>query len=471
MLDKLFEQRKNKADGHARAWAYYDSEARPRWLNKALDDFFKDNRNYIQNWIAVIVDAITDRLIIDGFTAGDNEAAEEALGEIWDRFGLEEHAAQVHQDVAVTGEGFMLYEEGDNGPVISRQEPGYMAALYEDGADPERMTATAKFYVADGKRRAIVWTEQTIDYYVGPNEKDIASESTDYTLEDSRANDYGAIPVFHFRRTMRRVSPDFDKVIPLQDSLNKAFILLGMVVERAARNVSWIAGGDDRDIPELHPGDVIGLPIDGKMGQLAGDDPAKMLAVIDNISLAMASISRTPRHYFSAADAQAPSGEALQAMESPLIRKVEGYHTRLSPAWTRLIGFAARQSGVAVENANISVTWRNPRTTLVISQAMARKTNVDAGIPLRFQLREEGYRENELDLLLIDREAERPVELDEAALEQMYAQVTQRTERIIEPAVASAIQSIADAALDEVTKPGRLERITRAIQQQQGAES
>ena len=463
-LEALFEQRRELAKSHKRAWAYYHNEANPPWMNQGLQQFFRKNSNYRQNWISVIVDAITDRLIVDGFDAGNNATATEQIETLWDRMRLSEHAAQVHQDVVTTGEGYVLYERDGDRQVMSRQDPECMAALYDDDIDPQKLTAAAKFYIDDDRRKAIVWTDTEVQHYETGN-SDAPSTADDYRLTETEVNEYGVIPVFHFRRSMRRVLPDFYSVIPLQDSLNKTFVMLGVVTEIGACKVRYIKGeGETADMPEILPGDTIGLGEGQDIGELEGDDPGRWLKVIDSLALAMASTTRTPRHFFSAAEGNIPSGEALQAMEAPLIRKVEGYHTRLEHSWIAAMGFFARVNGVAVDDSEINLVWRNPRTMLMISQAQARESNVRAGMPLRTQLRKEGWRENELDQMLEDRETERPVEMDEAAIEQMYDHVAQRTERIIEPAIATALEALSDAVLDEVTRGDRLQRLARAVQ-------
>ena len=222
----------------------------------------------------------------------------------------------------------------------------------------------------------------------------------------------------------------------------------------------------------MKAGDVAEIPPaphgvqDVEVGTFDSADFTGLTSVIDSAIISVASISNTPRHYFKGDGMGVGiSGEALQAMEAPLIAKVRRYQRRHAPQWEALASFLLTVGGAATTTDEVTCNYADPRTVLTISEAQARAANVQSGIPVTWLLRQEGYRQTELDQLIADREAERPVDLDEAQIEKVYDMLAERSERAIEPMLEQALTFIADAALAKVVERGSVETIATATQE------
>jgi len=141
------------------------------------------------------------------------------------------------------------------------------------------------------------------------------------------------------------------------------------------------------------------------VGEFSAADLGIYLNAMDKLAASIAIITRTPKHYFFAQGGD-PSGEALNAMESPLIKKTKRYITRFVPTWQALASFLLTLDGHDVPPENIEPIYDEPETIQPKAVADIRKAEVESGIPLTTVLRDEGWTQEQLDQMQEDRAAE-----------------------------------------------------------------
>ena len=131
-----------------------------------------------------------------------------------------------------------------------------------------------------------------------------------------------------------------------------------------------------------------------QVGEFSATDLSNFIAGLDHIASRIAILSHTPKHYLlQAGDV---SGEALIAMEAPLVKEAARYMARLAVTWKHAAAFVMRLSGHAVTADDIECIWEDEHTVQPYTESLIHKTNVDAGIPIVTQLRREGWSEDEL---------------------------------------------------------------------------
>ena len=101
-MEQLQTLRRDKNTEQTISLAYYDSTRNPRYLTRRLQEFFNNAPHYKQNWMATIVDAVRNKLLVDGFTIGvsdgDNEDPRQAkFNQMWDMQQLNIEADLVHE--------------------------------------------------------------------------------------------------------------------------------------------------------------------------------------------------------------------------------------------------------------------------------------------------------------------------------------------------------------------------------------
>ena len=85
------------------------------------------------------------------------------------------------------------------------------------------------------------------------------------------------------------------------------------------------------------------------------------------------------------------------------------------------------------------------------------------GHPVTWQLRQEGYRESDIEQLLTDRVRETPPDMDEAALQEVYDRMSERNTRLIEPILKEALDAISAAALDQIRASKVVEQAVETV--------
>lgn len=474
-----------KVSAHNISLQYYDSTRQPQYLTERLRDFFNQNTHYTMNWMSVVVDAVRNKETIEAFTVAGAEKTDDArtdiLNTIWDRNQGACEADLVHEYVHATGEGCIVAGvDGDGKALFFANDPRCIEIVYGD-TNPREIIQAAKFWMDGKTHKATVWTAQDDGVY----EETLTGRSTTktdaalaqiesgitYTSDgDPIKTAYPRVPVFHFRRSARNIKPEFYQVQSIQDSINKTFVALGFSIENAADRIRWAITNSDMSVfQQAKAGDVVALPPSSQyeqqtaLGEFGAADLQQISALLDGWVGNVAAITATPYHFFSNGGASGLSGEALQALESPLVAKITRYIRRLSPVWEDLAAFALTVEGSATTTDEVTCTYADPRTTLVISQATARATNVQAGIPVTWQLRQEGFRESDIEQLLADRVRETPPDLDEAALQEVYDRMSDRNTRLIEPILKEALDAISAAALDQIRASKVVEQAAETV--------
>ena len=470
----------DKYTAETEALAYYDATRKPQYLTRRLQKFFNNAPHYKQNWMSTIVDAVRNKLIIDSFQIGDvleneegieqRDPREESFNECWRTDQMNIEADSVHEFCHAVGEAFIISGQDSGGNAVAYAVDPRAVVAYYGGADPREITQAVYFWLDGEMNMATSWMVTdtgAVEQQEWAGKKRTSNTTTPadeskltYTESgDAILTGCNRIPVFHFRRSNRNIEPEFYQVQDIQDMINKAFVAQGFTMENAADIVRYvITAGDVEEVSQMGSGDTIAIPPAPQntqpvsVGKFDTGDPDQFANIISQNINACASISATPRHYFGGGQGAQISGEALQALESPLVAKVRRYQRRHAPQWEALAAFMLTVEGAETMTAEVNCIYADPRTTLTQAEAVARNTNVQAGIPIITQLRREGWSQQQIDQLLEDRGTETPVTLDDKALEQVYSKMEATTTGIIEPILEQSISLIADAALKESVK-------------------
>ncbi len=113
------------------------------------------------------------------------------------------------------------------------------------------------------------------------------------------------------------------------------------------------------------------------------------------------------------------SGEALIAMEAPLTRKASKYTHRLGVTWCQAAQFILELAGFTVSENDLEPIWEDVRTVQPFTESEIHLNNAKAGIPIEWQLEQEGYSKDEIAALQdVDaQKTARAAQFSEAALE------------------------------------------------------
>lgn len=400
-------------------FAYYDGNQPIVYSQDRLRDIFKSlNARFTQNWCAVVIDSVHERIQLQRITVADNEAATQQLDDILKSSQLILESDDTHLAALVTGESYVIVwpDEATGEPDAYYNDPRNVHLFYE--ADSPRIKRmAAKWWVGDdGYRYLTLYYPDRLEYYrtrkqvrtlgatgtYGYNEVENGKAFDSYQANED--NEYGVVPVFHFRRDHRVIKSELANIIEPQDAVNKLLADMMIAAEFGAFPQRYIISQADPGKFKNAPNQIWDIPAgDGEgqavsVGQFDATELKNYLDAIDRWTYAIAVISRTPKHYFFGQGGD-PSGEALIAMEAPLNKKAQKYIDRFIATWSEIGAFLLQLDGVTVDNNAVVPVFDKPETVQPYTQALIRKTSVEAGVPLMWEMKQEGYTEQELDEL------------------------------------------------------------------------
>jgi len=359
-IQKAFERFKAVSDKYTMYFNYYDGDQPLRYSTKRLEDVFEQKLvKFRQNWCAVVINAVMDRMELYGWTAA-NEGVNNLLSDLWASSGLALEATEVHESALICGESFL----------IGWQDDGQPLEFYYN--DPRRCAGTGGF-------RA-------------------------FQLDVTETNPYGVIPVFHFRNALRTIKSDLKSVTELQDAVNKLLCDMLVTAEFAAFPARFVISNADIQQLKNAPNQIWDLPgsvegqQDTQVGSLAAANLENYSNQINEIAASIAIITNTPKYYFESSRA-AISGEALITMESPLVKKVEQKRELFGNTWQEVAVFALMVSGQTVAKADVQPQWGEAESNLPLTETEVIKNYVDAGLPLKSALRLAGYTAAEIETI------------------------------------------------------------------------
>ena len=458
-----------KRPHHDRCYDYYYGHQPMKWMNDRLKEVFGEYVKFIENWCSVVVDTTTDRISLEGFSIAGNPSQTKLLTRLMDQTGIEVDSAEIHRDAVIAGEGYLIaWKDDENGTEAYRNDPRGVHLFYDPDHPKKKQYGAKLWESSDARWRLALYYSDRVEFRrtksVGKGSKEYSREENWEMDEEAGTggiieNPYGQVPVFRFTPDSISLS-DVDRAIPLQDVVNKVKSDMMISAEFSAAQTRLILSNNEfpAKIP-FKPFETITLTPHDKeteptqFGTFPASDLSNFLRVMDATSHAMGVISRCPRHYFWS-QTGVPSGESLLAMEAPLSTKVTHYLHRFSREWKRAAVFLMELEGQKVDLYSIEPVWADVRTVQPLSQAQIRQTNVSAGMPLITQLRDEGWTEEEIQEMLKDQQNTTPT-----ATTGQPQQLQEQTATNIQSDMETAIQAVADAALEAVMKSGVVDRV------------
>lgn len=421
-LEIAYEQLTAKANAQSGWWNYYDGDQPLVYTAKRLQAEFKNmNARFTENWCAVVVDSVLERITLKRFAIESNEPAEKRANELWRETEMNLDDLEAHRAALVCGESYVLAWREADSPVEAYYHDPRSCHIHYDPERPRHKLWAAKWWNdsgEDGRQHITIYGTDKILYYVSTKKADAVRSAGDFVKDESTApegeaaNPTGVVPMFHHRRNRRVIQSELANVRSLQDAANKTLSDMMVAAEFGAYKQRYVIGNGDLSALRASPSRIMDIPggegqgQDTQVGEFSEANLGQFLEVLNYLAQAIGVISRTPRHYFYA-QAGTPSGEALIAMEAPLNHKAASYIELFAATWAQAMAFMLTLDGVTgVEPSDIKVIFERPETVQPKTQADIRQVNKNAGIPITTSLRWEGKSVSEIEAMRADAQTE-----------------------------------------------------------------
>jgi hypothetical protein len=361
--------------------AYYRGRP-PRlpWLpEQAREEFSRLLALSQSNYMGLVVDAMVERQIVEGFRIGDELAGDADTWEIWQANHLDASSDQVLLEAAIGGCSYLLVAPGEtegDQPVIYTEHPTQAVVEYEPGSGRRRRAAGLKVWQDDwtGLQMATLYLPGEIYKFQAP--KPTAGAAVDPRWEPREVrgetwparNPLGGVPLVEVANNPRMLTggvSELADVVVIQDRINKTLADRLMTQDFGAFPQKWAKGFPDRDI-EGNPN-----RIDIGRDRIVTSDAAETqfgqwdAAPLDPYSAAkredvkdIASRTRTPAQYLLG-EMSNVNGETLKASESGLVSKVRQRNRTSGEGLEDTMRLARKAKGLPTASV-METKWRNP---------------------------------------------------------------------------------------------------------------
>lgn len=415
-LERAYEVLVAKAQPYDRLWEYYDGLAPLQYSHERLREVFHGkNVRFTQNWCAVVVDSVMDRINLRGFSIPNNIEIEASLNKLFEATELNLDSDDAHLASLVCGEAFILVWKNDGDEVEAFYNDPRLCHIEYDPDNPRRKLWAAKWWtVTDGTLRLVLYYADRLEYYRTTQTAENVSTADAFIPDDPpiAENPFGEVPVFHLRRSRRDISSELGNARPPQDAINKLLADMMVSAEFGAFRQRWIISNADLSALKNSPNEIWSIPAavagvtqPSEVGEFGETALTNYLSAIDDLSRSLAIITRTPKHYFFSSGSDL-SGEALRVMESPLVKKCERYIERFTPVWRRIAAFLLKLQGTDIDPLDIVPMWDEVETPQKMLEAQAVLLRKEAGISRSQALRELGYTEEQITEMSAERDEE-----------------------------------------------------------------
>lgn len=415
--------------------AYYDGAHTLAFATAKFKEAFGELfSEFSDNWCALVVDGAAERLSVQGFRFGEDDADEEAW-HIWQTNALDAKSLQGHTEAIKTGTAYVLVgppEEPGGEPQITIEHPGQFIVAPDPRDRRRRLAALKTYRDADGAKLAVLYLPDSIvTYRMEPTidwagsqavlglwlPGDLAGPGA-WQVADIQPNPVGrvlGVPLENNPTLLHGGTSDLRPAISLNDAVNK--FLMDMI--HASEYVSFpqrVLTGVELPTDPI-TGDVLPeAQVRAAASRLwAFEDPnarvfdlpvGTLSNYVEGIDLCVQHIAaqtRTPPHYLLAKLANL-SGDALKAAETGLVARCRRKMIDFSDSWEEVMrlafawraidrqGWAGADEDQARSRMESAETiWMNPesRDNAALGNELVLKQQV--GVPQVVLWEEAGY--------------------------------------------------------------------------------
>lgn len=346
-------------------------------------------RQLVINWPRLVVDALEERLDVEGFRFSDVSEADTDLWDIWQANDLDEESQLLHVDALVLGRAYTIIgaNEADPAhPLITVESP--LEVYAERDPRTRGVVAAVKQWSedvpgAEAIQRATLYLPDLTMWYV----KRKGSWIPDPDIAPDHHN-LGVVPVVPYvnraRVRDRAGVSDLADVIPVSDALCKVATDMMVSAEFHAIPRRWAAGLTEEDFvdPDGKPVSKFAARVgslwlsdspDTKFGQFNEASLDNFHKTIDTLARVVSGLTGLPPHFLGYVGGEPISADAIRASEARLIKRAERRQRGFGGSHedTMRIALLIRDKQQPAKAASLETIWRDAATPTTAQTADA----------------------------------------------------------------------------------------------------
>ncbi|MET9479871.1 phage portal protein [Streptomyces sp. NPDC006638] len=412
---------------------HYEGEQELSYMHPELLKEIGDQiRQVVINWPELVVDAIEERLDVEGFRYADTDSADDELWRIWQANGMDEKSQQATTDALVMKRSFLVV--GSNAksadtPLVTAESPLQMYADF-DPATREIRAALKRYNEIDPltaatrDRFATLYRPNSTVYFksAGPGT---------WTVIDRDDHKLGEPLVAMLPNRGRLMVPggksELKSVLPISDAACKIAtdMMVGAEFHALPRRAAF--GFDEEDFVDVNGKQLsVWSRLAGRIwstSKTRREDGADVLQfpaadlknfheTIELLARITSSLAALPPNYMGLVADDAASADAIRSRETRLVKRCERRQKPFGGGYERMNRLIMRilDGGWDPRLLRLETMWRDPATPTFAQKADATVKLVTANVIPVEQAREDlGYtagqrsRMREMDQRALDR--------------------------------------------------------------------
>lgn len=417
LLTTLLQDLDSKAAQHHRLDRYLDGTQPLTFLAPESRKALGDRLSAVSvNVPRLLVDAITERLRITGFTGAN-------VWDEWLRNDLDQLAPVAHREALALGSSFVtVWADRAGRPNVSVESARQVAVLTDPGT--RETVAAVKRWETAKTTEAVLYQADRITRLSSPS---VGATTTGFKVTETIDNPLGVVPVVRLcnaATVLGEGRSEMTDVLSLTDAVVKLTSDMLVGSEYTARPRRWATGieleeDDDGEavnpIPEGNRAMISENP-DAKFGQLSGSDAAGYQNAIQVVMRQISAVSGLPEHMLGIGGDNPTSADSIRASEAALTAKAEARQRQFGRSWEQVAALiVAVRDGVDPQAVHPRVKWADPSTRSAAAEADAVvKLHGSGLLPASTALARLGYDSDEIAAI---RSARRAEALDSAGVD------------------------------------------------------
>jgi hypothetical protein len=365
--------------------AYYRGVHRSPYEPETATREFKELRDRsVTNLTRLIVNTMTQRLVVDGFRPSSTSMENAPQWDWWQANGLDARQKALYDEAAKHGYAGCMVLPGDPDPVMRPVSPREWWIGFEDFSDDWPFLALKQ----PEKRNPLEFSsaETQVWHVLDEDNRYVVKTTGDTSCEilEVAYHGLGTVPIVPFRNSWdltRYPDGEIEPAMAIQDRLNQTCFDLLVAQTYAASPQKYATG-------MVLPTDDQGNPLvdlrafakslwatsdpDARFGSLPEANLKNIVEAIEQALRMYGLMTQTPPHYLLG-DMVNLSAEALLAADTTLAKKVQDRQVLFGEAWEqtfRLAGVAAKDEGAA-NDQDAQVWWRDTEPRSIAQQVDA----------------------------------------------------------------------------------------------------
>ena len=326
-------------------------------------------------WPRVCVDALDERLNVEGFRFPDSNDVDTDLQAIWQRSGMDSESQLGHMDSLIFGAGFAAVgTDDDDQPLITVESPLDIGVEWD--ARTRTMKAALRLFGVQGSRQATLYLPDQTVY--------LEQTQGGWTVVERDQHRLGVTPLVRIANRPRSydrngASEITPEIMSITDAACRTLQGLEVAREFYSAPQRYILGADESAFQdaqgnqksgwETYMGRVLALErsADGDVptvGQFTPYDPSTFTKVIDMYAKIISSITGLPPHVLGYTTDNPASADAIRSTEMRLKLKADRKTKMFGESWRDVMKLALLiRDGSVPDNADaISTVWADTAT-------------------------------------------------------------------------------------------------------------